>query len=202
VSDSVNAVVFKRTKKAILETYEAYTRKEEGAEAKLFNLIRNFATTKVSHAVYEVEHGSETVDDHAQEVLIYVWQNISSFRGEPKAFYAWLHRICFTKGATAFNEYKDLSSKREPIFVESDVTGRIEDNPILNYNHTPVQLARKLPDFIKGTDLRICDMIRSGYDYAKIAKHLNIQEKTVEMRIRRMRNKIMEMKKNAACQAA
>ena len=56
------------------------------------------------------------------------------------------------------------------------------------------QHRRKLPDFIQGDDLKICNYIRERYSYAKIAEIMSMTEAAVTLRIARMRKTIEEMK--------
>lgn len=167
--------------------------------------IRPFVAKKITGRLYDSPGGIGNVEDHVQEVVIYVWQHLSDFSGEPKAFYTWLNRICYTTATKGFNEGKESRDKFEQVTVKYE-DGSIGDN--LNMysdgrkrNGQPIigpaqpQYAKKLPDFIQGTDLMICDLIREGYDYKRIAKFCHITEKAVRERVAKMKRKNLAMKK-------
>lgn len=197
MSDVLKGLIYKKTKDNITTAYKAYAAQEEDAESQFYSALFEFALSKISHAVYGSALGDKTPEDHAQEVCVYVWQNLPSFKGEPDSFYSWLHRICYTKGVSAFNEYIELDGKREELFIEQeaeDEDERIIDNPSIYAREKFDIPARSLPGFIKGIDAEICDWIREGLNYAQIASKLHLTEAAVKLRINRMRNKIKEIK--------
>jgi len=212
----LGTILYKRNKRNIEVAYNDYTNKIEGAEDTLFKEIIKFAKREVSKKMFDVLDDSSAVDEQAQEIAITIWQKLNAskdtpgaFNGGPEVFYAWLHRICYTRSIDALNEIATDAKKYVPLLVEAeDGSGFSEDNPILHGKQTHKQngkpvygnneratYRRALPDFIKGNDLKICEYIRySGYDYAKIASLIGLKESAVEIRVRRMRNKIEEMK--------
>ena len=124
---------------------------------------------------------------------IYAWQHLKEFRGEPERFYSWLNRICYTASIDGLRSNRRESKSKLPLFVEieeEDGSVSFEDNPILYAPDDPIAHRRKLPEFITGTDLEICQYIREGYNYAKISEILSLTAPQVEKRVRKMRRKI------------
>lgn len=206
-NNNLSTLGWKKNRTKIETSYRNYLQGGDGAEGEFFKAVTAFAKSKMTTALFDSSEGTSTVEDKAQDVAVYVWSKLSDFRGEPDAFYPWLNRICYTTGASALNSANDDATKRVEMFVEDEESGDMEDNPEIYqsgisykrngkvaYQEPRPQYQRDLPEFIQGTDLYICEYIREGYDYEKIGRILAISEDNVEIRVRRMREKVMEMK--------
>jgi hypothetical protein len=163
------------------------------AEGEFFSAVTQFAKGKVIGRTLHTS-GSETPDDVSQNIAAYVWQHLKDFRGSPKSFYPWLHRICYVQGAKRFNENLEESTQHAPFFIESEEGEGLIENPALYRTEYPLAKKFRVPDFIQGTDLKICKYIREGFNYARIAGILDISEQAVKDRVRKMRKRVEVMK--------
>lgn len=207
-NNQLSTIGWVKSRSKIQTAYKEYLKDSAGSEKLFFETILSFAKGKITTKLFDSPEAFSTVDDEAQEVAIYVWSKLKDFKGEPDAFYAWLNRICYAQGCSAFNSTKDSFDSRVELLVEEEKgTGVFTDNPEIyggsvsfRHNGKSVSQAprpqhqRELPEFIQGTDLKICMYIRAGKSYSQIADVLEITEKAVERRIFKMRNKIEEMK--------
>lgn len=192
---SVRELVYKRNRKAVEQAYQEFIDGADEAESKLFQIVLDFAKGKVSSALFDSPESTLTADDHAQEVVIRVWEKLGEFIGDAPNFYSWLNRVCYVEGAHAINSVTEEFGRREPLFIESeDDPGVFEDNPLLTQSEQYIEHRVELPEFIQGIDLQICTLIRSGYSYKNIGILLEISEKAVELRIKRMREKAIAWK--------
>lgn len=184
-----------KNRNKIESAYRNLVEKKAGSVDRFYKVITDFARSKLTKALFDSAEGVSTVDDRSQDVAIYVWSKLGEFKGSVGSFYPWLNRICYTQGAAAVNESREQATNRVDLFVEvEDGSGDFEENPDLYPTDMPPQYQRELPEFIQGTDLKICMYIRADKTYSQIADLLEISEDAVEVRIRRMRKKIEEMK--------
>jgi Sigma-70 region 2 len=97
------------------------------------NKVFKFARLKLLSLEYDFRDfgTAETVDDWAQEVTITVWQKLHTFKGEPSSFYAWVHKICFSKVVKAFTNLKAEQRNKESLVVDKRTEDRTyrADNP-------------------------------------------------------------------------
>ena len=147
---------------------DAYDNKESAGDA-FYDAVREFATIKLHYLESEFgETGTyTTADDYAQDVVIAVWEKLSSFKGGTGvAFYNWVHRIAFLKAAKFFNVLLDKQNN----YTTLTVTGRDEDgddeeveNPEL-WN-TGYDRGIRIPPSVVGLDRLICSlMLTERYD--------------------------------------
>lgn len=202
--NNLKARAYSRNRNKIETSYRQYLERLPHSEDKLLKAILEFAGKKITGATFGLK-GSNSAEDYAQEVAIEVWGNLDKFSGNVDSFYPWLHRICYTAGTRAYNNDKGNLDKSAPLFVE-DEDGDEVDNPVVHgssgikrngkpvLKHTRPVHRRELPEFIQGTDLKICQYIREGYDYSKIGEVLSITEVAVTKRIAKIRKKIEDMK--------
>lgn len=184
---------YSQNKAAVQDAYQGLLDKKPNAEEVFYRTIINFAKGKISSHIWDLPESVDTPDDYAQKVAIDVWKTLHTFKGEPDGFYSWLHRIVYATGCDAFNEIKEETDNKVPLFVESeDGSGDMIDNPLLYGEDTP-EPRKEIPDFIQGKDLRICKYIRSGYTYKQTANIMGLTEKAVELRVARMRKKVESM---------
>jgi DNA-directed RNA polymerase specialized sigma24 family protein len=188
------AIKHQMTRTNIEQTYNEYMKDNASHLESLLASVSKFAKSKVSSATFDEAESARTPDDYAQDITIKVWSNLSKCEATTGAgFYAWLNRICFTQSADAFNEAQEESAVRVPLFVE-DENGFKDDNPLLNSWDDRPLYRRRLPDFIQGTDLMICNLIRDDKNYKQIGWILQISEAAVKQRVGKMRKRVSEMK--------
>jgi DNA-directed RNA polymerase specialized sigma24 family protein len=199
----LSAIKHRDNRKKITLAYKQYSELPEEVaddsveEAKLFELVTKFAKGKIDNRFWDAEEVDKTSDDYAQQVAIYVWEHLSDFNGGSKSFYPWLHRICFTKGWDALNETNEYTDARVPLLVEmegDDGGVDLMENPLIRPQERRPMFRKVLPPFIQGVDLQICNYIREGYGYKRIAKVMSLTVAAVTIRIAKMRAKIAAMK--------
>lgn len=194
----LSEVGYNKNRKSIESAYTKYINKEDGAEGDLFQAVLKFAESKLTSSLYNEDELAVTSEDHAQDVVIKVWEKLPTFVGDTQGFYSWISRICYTHGADAINDSRKQNSKKVPLFTESeDELGLLEDNPLIYRNNDKVNYIRPLPEFIQGVDREICNYIRNGYSYARIGELYGMTEDTVKQRVNRMKKKVEKEKKNA-----
>jgi DNA-directed RNA polymerase specialized sigma24 family protein len=198
-SDQLATVGYKRNRRGIVAAYKNLLEKKPYAEGELIKVVTAFAKSKVSgdKGLWDLEEVSDTADDHAQRVALSVWQQLPKFEGEPEQFYHWVNHICCTARKKAFKKTLKYQKARVPVIVEmegDDGDMYKEDNPLIRPQEYPDELRRVLPDFIQGIDLKICNYIREGYDYEKIARVLSMTVDAVTKRVERMFKRNAEMK--------
>lgn len=184
---------YSRNRKKLEDAFKLYQNKVHMAESDLFQVVTEFAEKKLAFSLMDTDENASSYKDHAQEVAIYVWEKLHTFKGDASAFYSWVHRICYTKSMKAHNQVRKDKDKRIPLQIESEEDeGFLDDNPDL---YTPARqtYVRALPDFIQGKDRLICDLIREGLDYKRIGDVLVISEAAVKLRVAKMKKKIEEM---------
>ena len=180
------AVKQRQTKANITKAYSDFLAKEPGAEDNLLKAIFDFAKGKLTSKLYRLNESAQTPEDYAQDISIKVWSQIHTVHGD---FYAWLNRICFTEGADAFTETKEVQDNTLPLLVESE-EGFMEDHPVFRRDQN-IQYVRAIPEFITGIDRMICDYIREGLTYRQMGLALELTEAAVKLRVAAMRNKVM-----------
>lgn len=184
---------YKRNRAKIDKAFASYLAKEEGSEGVLFKAVTEFARGKMTSVLFDMDDLAEGAEDFAQDIVLIVWSKLPSFKGDCSIFYSWLNRICYTHGADAQSSSTKEVSKRVPLQIEGE-DGFIDDNPAL-YRDEPVQYMRKLPDFIQGHDLLICNYIRQGLDYEQIGSTMGLTETAVKERVRYMRTKVRKLQR-------
>lgn len=188
-----------RGREQLIKLYTAHQRQVPGSLERLLDEVRKFAYTKVYHLEVDFKNigTSETADDWAQEVTIKVWQGLNDFNGTPELFYSWVHKIAFNQATEAFGYLKKESELKVPLMVKSSddkEEGVEEINPLL-YKDDPDTVNYRLPNFIKGVDRNICLLIIDGMTYAQAAVVLNMTKSAIESRVRRLRNTLVEARK-------
>jgi DNA-directed RNA polymerase specialized sigma24 family protein len=180
-----------RNRREVENAYRALldTNEQDG----FYRAVIKFAKGKITTGLWNLPETSSTVDDHAQQVAFNVSQNLHKFKGEPSDFYSWLNKFCYNQKMDACNEANGESAIKAPLFVEFE-EGEFEPNPDLYPTELPTEYQRRLPEFIQGLDLKICEYIREGYDYEKVGQVLDLTETAVKLRVFKMRTKIQEMK--------
>jgi RNA polymerase sigma factor (sigma-70 family) len=198
MSNELAALKQEITKGKIIEAFTRYRNREPGSGDNLFKVVREFAYSKMYRLEIEFHDfgTSDTADDAAQEAVIAVWQGLGNFKGETgRAFYSWVNRICYSKRVDFFNEVKAQKTAKQPLVVSvSDESGetREEDNPEIYEDKGASRVTFTIPDSVQGVDKSICDLILCGFDYARIGKELNLTPNAVEIRLRKLRNRLAD----------
>src|ERR1700722_6650393 len=117
-----------------------------------------------------------------RQATIAVLMSLPTFNGKSGKFYKWVKRVIKNHCRDGFNKGISESKARVPFLVENK-DGDTMENPELYPTEMPPEHQRELPEFIQGKDLKICEYIREGYDYAKIAQILSMTEKAVKHRV-------------------
>jgi hypothetical protein len=180
-------IKYATNKAAVQLVYENYAAGAVEAEYALWQTVIKFGVRKTTGKLFDLPEAAVTAEDLGQEIAIYIWKNLSSFRGEAEAFYPWLHRIVDIQSRRGFSANLEESKTKVPFLVTMD-DGSMKDNPQLYRDQRP-RFLRAIPDFIKGTDLRIYQYIGEGMNYRDIAKVLLRSEAAVKQRVQKMRQR-------------
>jgi DNA-directed RNA polymerase specialized sigma24 family protein len=176
------------------KAYVDYLAGLDGSEDELFGLVGRLAKLVAHDTLADSPRVSETLEDVAQKATIGVWTNLPTFNGVPEQFYSWVRTICIRTALDGFTRGGIESKLRAPFELETGenpaVQGGIEckRNGKTVYVQPRIQTPRELPEFIQGTDLKICQYIREGYNYARIGEILSMTEKAVSRRVAKMRD--------------
>lgn len=208
------------TKATINAAYANFIAGKTGGPG-LLELVKDFAYNKV----YKIEREfkdfgtSQTADDWAQEVVVDVWGSLQKghFKGEPDAFYPWLHRLVYNKAIDAFNYVLDekkgktqkvnhVDEEGNPIVVEIRVGGKVPlevegqgddgeddvfDNPLLFEGRggvaAPFAIPKEITDPI---DILILDLIYDGQSQDEIAEFTDMTLAAIRKRLLRIKNKM------------
>jgi len=209
---SLEALLWRQSRKSVMETYRRYAENPAQHEEELYQTVLNFAFAKLYPLEIEFKSTgtTDTCDDHAQEVVIKVWQDIgrpwvrrngASGPRTPTEFYNWLNRQCFTKSKDAGRALRRAVNEKVPLFTSFDEDGVPEENPLLNKFSNAIDLDFNIPEWVVGTDRCICQLMLDGRDYAQIAKELGMSLAAVEKRMSRLRQEVKDRKINPAlCQ--
>ncbi|MGA7721115.1 MAG: sigma-70 family RNA polymerase sigma factor [Ignavibacteriaceae bacterium] len=161
----------------------------EGDEST-FNILVQRHKEKVRNIIYLTLGNHDLVDDIAQEVLLTIYKNLSSFRFESQ-FTTWLYRITVNKCKDhlrkmkirhIFMPFKD--SDEEPGYEQSP-----EGSDVQEIVHKAID---KLPDKLK-IPLLLKDI--EGLSYQEIAESVQCEIGTVKSRIFRAREGLKNLLK-------
>jgi hypothetical protein len=173
-----------------------------GAEDVFYTAAYKLVLGKVLNKMYDAAargECTETHEDIAGDIMMQLFKNISKVNN----IYPYLCKLAWNQGKAAFTNNIEDRKKHVPVVVEVEDGGDEaggnsgpykEQNLLLNPKDYPIEFRRKLPAFIQGVDLQICDYIREGYDYGKIADVLSMKESAVAKRVQGMRKQIEEMR--------
>jgi DNA-directed RNA polymerase specialized sigma24 family protein len=195
-TNNIGEIGYNRNRKAIETAYQNLLDNKEGAEAAFLKAVTSLAKSKISGRIFDLPEGCSNADDYSQDVAIMVWKRLPTHTGGVERIYRHVHKIIYTTREHAYHQIKDEARVKVPLLVEKEGEegdSYFEDNPLLHPRDYPTH-RRKLPEFIHGVDLEICQYIREGHNYGRIAEILSMTEKAIELRIARIRNKIEEMK--------
>jgi DNA-binding NarL/FixJ family response regulator len=76
---------------------------------------------------------------------------------------------------------------------DEDGSGAMEDNPLIYQRRNTLKPipARKIPDYVQGKDRIAAEWIGEGMSYKFIAKSMGTTVKAVEMRVAKIRKRVM-----------
>jgi DNA-directed RNA polymerase specialized sigma24 family protein len=157
----------------------------DGALNHLMGLVGKLSKVIAYETLGDSPRVSETVDDVAQNATIAVLTSLPTFKGKSGQSYKWAKRVIKNDCTDGFQKGMNESEMRVSLEVQNK-DGDAMDNPDLYPTETPPQYQRELHPFIQGTDLKICEYIREGYNYARIGEVLSMTEKAVKHRVARM----------------
>ncbi len=175
------------TENIIIEASEGSTEAFESIYKEYSGFVYNVA--------YRVVNNIDEAQEVTQEVFLTVYRKLKSFKFK-SSLKTWVYRI-------AVNMAIDYARKRSK---EKDRTVLYEDNNKLNEAIDPVgeKIEREQQEKTISTlldalspDQRVCIVLRSieGLSYQEIAETLNININTVRTRIKRAREKLIDLRK-------
>ena len=182
------AAKLKPTPANVTAAWEKDLRGEDGAQDELYKLLWLMGLGFVRAKMWDSPNHLSLIQDCVNRSLMAIWETQHTFVGNGYQFYSWCKLIFQRAALKGFWENKN--AERIPLEVrDNENPGMMRDNPAL-YHEGPVQYVRKLPDFIQGYDLQICQFIRQGLDYYEIAKTMGLSEAGVRGRVAAMRARV------------
>lgn len=164
-------------------------------DIQAFEEVYKASSSFVYNVAYRVIGNQEDAQEVTQEVFMSIYNKLKDFRFQ-SSFKTWVYRITANQ---AINRSKKESKTRnktsafdeqiDPPAVEADVKTNIdkEDNE------------RKVEELLNelNPDQRACVILRNmeGLSYEEIAQSLNININTVRSRLKRARERLLEIKK-------
>ncbi len=169
--------------------------KASQGDLKAFEEIYQALSGFVYNVAYRVIGNKEDAQEATQEIFMIVYQKLKDFRFE-SSFKTWVYRITVNH---SINMSKRISKTRNvtttfdesinPPAVEAEV------NLIIDKNHNEAMVNSLLNDL--NEDQRACVVLREieGLSYEEIAQSLNVNINTVRTRLKRAREKLLELRK-------
>jgi DNA-directed RNA polymerase specialized sigma24 family protein len=197
----------KVNKMRLERAYENYTLNPIKHGATLFQEVFAFAFKKLRWI--EIENPQtetiQTAEDYAQEVAKDVWKTLATFR--PNNFHAWLSKIVNNTKNDFISEMDDQKKNKVGVMVimDDDDGGESEEveNPLLHASSGYGQFLN-IPSSVTGIDLNICKMLLTqvrgkngnhrGRTYGEVARALNMTEEAVDMRLKKLRKRLVAEK--------
>jgi RNA polymerase sigma factor (sigma-70 family) len=177
----------------IEEAHRMHLDGTDGGLNHLMGLVGKLSKVIAYDTLGDSPRVTETVDDVAQNATIAVLMSLPKFKGQSGQFYKWAKRVIKNECTDGFNKGIKESKVRVPFLLENE-DGTVTENPDIYENEFWVEMQRELPEFIQGDNLKICQYIREGFDYEKIALVLSMTEAAVKQRVAGMRKTIEEMR--------
>jgi len=182
-------------RKRLEKAFENLKAKVAGADREFYDgdigVGYKFVLGKVANRMYDAGECSATEHDVTNNILFEFSQNIDKVQN----VYSYLANAAWRQGGRAFTENLEDRDTHDPLMVKvENEEGKLEkvDNPGLRgdvvykrggkrvFQDSPLRFRRVLPDFIHGVDLKICNYIREGYNYAKIGPLVGLTDAGVE----------------------
>lgn len=161
-TDNLARLKYESNKRRVID---AYNNRESSGDS-FVDAVREFATIKLRYLEHEFGKTGTytTVDDYAQEVVASVWFNMDSFKGGTgEAFYAWVHKIAYTKAAEFFNVLLDKQNNFTSLTLPSrdEESGEDEevDNPELWSTGGGYRYKTLIPRSVTGLDRLIFSLM-------------------------------------------
>lgn len=176
--------------KSIRAAYDNYVAKVPDAETHLIGLSLQYVRRTIRSSMENLPEGMADFEDVSSKLIEKIWQSLPAFRGDSLAFFKWVNKVQKNAGIDGVRQTKRETGNKVPLLVEFE-DGDIEQNPLIDRQQKQ-QYIRKLPDWIQGTDLMICGLIRDGRTYAEIGKFCHISEAAVKERVAKMKKRNLE----------
>lgn len=141
---------------------------------------------------------SETAKDLAHDILVKVFLKLNKFRGE-SSFYSWVYAITFNHCMTHIEKEKRLKIEDFETHSYEIATDEIELEHKILKEVRLTQLETVFEYLPEAERLILIMRYQDGVAVKNIAKHLNIGESAVKMRLKRSRDHLAKLiKENAA----
>jgi DNA-directed RNA polymerase specialized sigma24 family protein len=175
------------------------------SERDFLTTTRKFILLKVQGGLKDFTKHGITEEDVTQNALMKMCDALPRFEGTSEDYFYWLQRVIYTAVLDARKVSTKEDSRHAPLFVVNE-DGEEDENPGIGgkiaikrngkteYQDPRPQYSKPLPNFIEGTNLRICQLIQEGHDYDTIGQKLGLSTSAVTMRVSKMRKRIKEAK--------
>ena len=160
-----------------------------------FETIYKGSSSFVYNVAYRVLGNKEDAQELTQEVFLTVHHKLKEFRFE-SSFKTWVYRITVNQAINMAKKHSKISDKTVPYeeYMEQPaISGNVHQNIDKEHND-------KMIGDLLGTlnpEQKACVVLRNieGLSYEEIAQSLNININTVRSRLKRAREKLLEIRK-------
>ena len=160
-----------------------------------FEIIYKATVGFVYNVAYRIVYNTQDAEEVTQEVFLNVYNKLKKFRLEA-SLKTWIYRITVN---CAINYSKKESRERKK---KTEYHDNLNPWQVLNESTADSHLHKEIIEtFLKilNPDQRICVVLRNieGLSYQQIAETLKISINTVRSRLKRAREKLLAMRKEA-----
>ncbi len=157
---------------------------------KIFLHLLQDNKDKIYRLCYGYLNNISEVDDLYQDVLVNIWKNLESFRGNSQIS-TWIYRIAVN---TALLYNKNL--KRQKIFGRYEMDSHIEKPYEENDIDDKLFVLHKCIAKLKKQDRLIISLLLEGLSYDEISEIVGITLNYVGVKINRIKQTLEKMMKN------
>lgn len=163
-------------------------------DTKLFSELYDRFSQVVFNKCYSFSKSKEEAEDLMHDIFVRLYLKIESFKGTSK-FSTWLYSFVYNHCVNYVQ--RDSYKKLERVTVvtdevkELDFCDEVEDNYLLSLKAKKLEKALQLVD--SSEKIILLMKYQDGMSIKEIQRVLNLGESAVKMRVKRAKNKIVEI---------
>ena len=164
-------------------------------ESQAFEDVYKATSSFVYNVALRVVNNREDAREVTQEVFLIIYDKLKSFRFE-SSFKTWVYRITANYAINFAKKYSRMKTvPYDEALGEGASTSEVEAH--MDQEHQSRLIENLLGEI--NPDQRACVVLRNieGLSYQEIAKALNININTVRSRLKRAREKLLTLRKQA-----